>query len=156
MRYNIYMKTCTYCKIDLPLDSFAKKGNGKQSRCRRCQSILTKEHYRNNKQYYVDKAKSRNMAHRQAVLDFLADVLSSGCVDCGNADLRVLEFDHLGDKEHSISYMLSHHYSIQAIQQEISKCEIVCSNCHAIRTAERAGTWRHALVSPNATNVLKG
>jgi hypothetical protein len=27
---------------------------------------------------------------------------------------------------------------------EIAKCDIVCSNCHAIRTAHRGSTWRTA------------
>ena len=30
-------------------------------------------------------------------------------------------------------------WSLQKIQEEITKCEVVCANCHRIRTATRAG-----------------
>ncbi len=69
--------------------------------------------------------------------------LSKGCTDCGyNKDARALEFDHVKNsgKPHSgkqrtvASLMYS---SWERIMEEISECEVVCCNCHAIRTLER-------------------
>ena len=62
------------------------------------------------------------------------------CVDCGENDIRVLEFDHLGDKTKSISDIL--HGNMEKLQNEIKKCEVVCANCHKIRTYERIGSYR--------------
>ena len=58
------------------------------------------------------------------------------CKDCGiNYPSYVMHFDHLRDKEFNIgSYS---HKSINRLMLEISKCEIVCANCHAKRTHER-------------------
>ena len=54
------------------------------------------------------------------------------CVDCGESDLRVLEFDHVrGDKFKSIAQMYS--YCLQRIMTEIAKCDVRCANCHRIR-----------------------
>ena len=57
------------------------------------------------------------------------------CADCKqNFPPYVMEFDHLNpeDKLGDISHM--YHMSPARIQAEISKCDIVCSNCHQIRT----------------------
>jgi hypothetical protein len=61
----------------------------------------------------------------------------SGCVDCGEKNHIVLDFDHLHDKKYNISRMIHDGFSWKAIQKEISKCEIVCANCHRIRTHNR-------------------
>jgi len=58
------------------------------------------------------------------------------CVDCGNADPIVLDFDHVnGNKRKSVSSMRA--YSLKTILKEIQKCEVVCSNCHRKRTYAR-------------------
>ena len=61
----------------------------------------------------------------------------SGCADCGITNHIVLDFDHLRDKKHNISQMIHNDFSWKAIKKEIEKCEVVCSNCHRIRTHER-------------------
>lgn len=54
------------------------------------------------------------------------------CVDCGEDDLRCLDFDHLPEFEKicSISKMVNSGYKIETILKEIDKCQIRCSNCH--------------------------
>lgn len=53
------------------------------------------------------------------------------CVDCGEADPIVLEFDHVrGEKRDHISSLVSKSCSIEVIQEEIGKCEVRCANCH--------------------------
>ncbi|UYL87865.1 HNH endonuclease [Gordonia phage Malisha] len=68
--------------------------------------------------------------------------LSSGCVDCGWAvHPRALEFDHLpgSGKVQNIAHMVANTtYSLDDIKAEIAKCEVVCANCHRIRTYDRA------------------
>ena len=62
------------------------------------------------------------------------------CVDCGfeGKDYpEVLEFDHLKDKEFEISMFHYHTNSMIKVKKEIQKCELVCANCHRIRTVRR-------------------
>lgn len=64
---------------------------------------------------------------------------STPCADCGGRFHPVaMDFDHVaGDKTLGISEMVRGRYSWQRIEVEIAKCEIVCSNCHRVRTYER-------------------
>ena len=64
---------------------------------------------------------------------------SIGCIDCGyNKSPYALQFDHIGDdKKASVSNLIRSDYCWGTIKTEISKCEVVCANCHAVRTKER-------------------
>ena len=69
-------------------------------------------------------------------------LLSHPCVDCGEHDPDVLEFDHLGEKAQAVS-PLKMSASPGLILTEIQKCEVRCVNCHMRRTAAQFG-WRKA------------
>jgi hypothetical protein len=76
-----------------------------------------------------------------------AHKVAAGCVDCGfNAHPAALQYDHTtpGGKGRDVSLMVTSGASIQEIMAEIEKCEVVCANCHAIRTHARGypGTGR--------------
>jgi hypothetical protein len=49
----------------------------------------------------------------------------------------MLDFDHLKDKKYNISRMIHDGFSWAAIKKEIAKCEVVCANCHRVRTHNR-------------------
>ena len=66
------------------------------------------------------------------------------CVDCGESDPVVLEFDHLRDKSFATGAKLAQ-FAWQTILDEIKKCEVVCANCHRRRTAQRCGALRALL-----------
>jgi hypothetical protein len=62
------------------------------------------------------------------------------CIDCGFDGFNypeVLEFDHLRDKEFDVSMHTKYTSSLERIQKEMEKCELVCANCHRIRTVNR-------------------
>jgi len=64
--------------------------------------------------------------------------LESGCVDCGyNAHSEAMDLDHLPgfEKHKAVSSMMTKSWS--RIEEEIAKCDVVCSNCHRVRTANR-------------------
>lgn len=68
------------------------------------------------------------------------------CVDCGEADPVVLEFDHVrGTKRCNVSQMVSSYLSWATILKEIAKCDVRCANCHRRRTAIQFG-WYAAVV----------
>jgi hypothetical protein len=80
---------------------------------------------------YVKKAYRKKYKYIREIKQAL------GCVDCGNNDFRVLDFDHvISGKLYNISEM-PQRYGIDKIKEEIKKCEVVCANCHRIRTHNR-------------------
>lgn len=52
------------------------------------------------------------------------------CSICGESHPAIIDFHHLGKKERSISKMILNGNSIKSLQDEISKCQVLCSNCH--------------------------
>ena len=96
--------------------------------------------YRNKEDQYA-----RQQLHRDKNAAKLWELLKeSSCKDCGSKDPRVLEFDHLGDKSFNVSRAVSGSTrSWKLIQEEINKCDIVCANCHRIRTQERGNYKRN-------------
>lgn len=59
-----------------------------------------------------------------------------GCKLCGIKDHRVLDFDHLDRKTklYNVSCIMNWSYSIAFAKEEIRKCQILCANCHRIKT----------------------
>ncbi len=75
--------------------------------------------------------------HRVKVRGKLFEYLSTKkCIDCGETDPVVLDFDHVKPKNKfkQISTMLSGHWSWKSLSKEIEKCEIRCANCHRRKT----------------------
>ncbi len=81
----------------------------------------------------------RSQAKRFKVrMDFINEMKSGPCHDCGNSfPPECMDFDHRDDehKFRGISDMLS--YSLERLMAEVAKCDLVCANCHRIRTKSR-------------------
>ncbi len=77
---------------------------------------------------------------RKYVYDYLA---SHPCEKCKESRPVCLEFHHMWEKEFSLSK--SKDYSLKHIQNEISKCQVLCSNCHKIVTAKEQ--WRYSYLN---------
>ena len=141
-------RNCSGCgeERDSELDfNWKYKDRGiRHTRCKFCQSQVSKRHYKSNKQSYLDRVRTREALVVEDNQRRLAEYLSCHpCVDCGQADVRVLEFDHVrGQKSANITRMLNG-APWSAIEAEIAKCEVRCANCHRIKTLERGKWWRH-------------
>ena len=96
-------------------------------------------HYKKHKEQYKLKAKRRNRNQRKWAREFVHRIKSKlSCVDCGESDPIVLEFDHIcGEKIHNIADMVNQSYSIETIKNEIRKCQVRCANCHRKKTYQR-------------------
>ena len=142
------VKKCCMCgeekKANLENFAWHRKEKGTyQSYCRPCQRKYRRRHYLQNKQKYIDKAKKWDEKTRK---EFYLWLKTKSCQDCGNPDFRVLEFDHVrGSKKMPISQMIAR-FGKNVLQEEIKKCDIVCANCHRIRTAEREGYYKYLQV----------
>lgn len=98
-----------------------------------------KKWYEKNKNRHIQNVSLRKKQVIQRVRQFVAELKeSTPCTDCGiNYPSYVMDFDHLANKEYQISNMIHSGYDICSVQKEIDKCEIVCSNCHRVRTHNR-------------------
>lgn len=131
-------KVCTECKEIKTLDQYDLKLGKPRSNCKSCVSRYTKQHYISNKDYYLKKATVNRKRARIKLRAFLFEYYSTHpCVDCGESDPVVLEFDHIQEKYSNIARMANRSFSIGKINSEIAKCEVVCSNCHKRRTAKK-------------------
>ena len=104
----------------------------------------SRRHYAKHRDKVIAKAKVNSKVAKSRIRAYINNHLKANpCVDCGEADIIVLEFDHIGDDKHfSISDATRHGYSITKIKNEIAKCEVRCANCHRKKTYERGG-WTH-------------
>lgn len=117
----------------------------RDSLCRPCRSDYGAEHYRANRDLYIARASehSKRLA-RERTEYLIAYFEEHPCMDCGETDPVILEFDHVGKKTFSIGHALKS-YKWKRILDEIEQCEVVCANCHRKRTARRAGHLRLVL-----------
>ena len=127
------MRLCAKCGKE---GVFYNRPNGKEySYCPDCQNKYTREHYAENKQYYVDKAIARKKKLYEEVIIVNKNKL---CADCGQRfPIVCMDFDHArGVKKFNISSSY-YQFSMKKVQEEIAKCDVVCANCHRFRTAQR-------------------
>jgi hypothetical protein len=105
-----------------------------------------KNHTRYMREVWYPKNKSKHISYqtkiKKRIIDFVLDFKrKSFCVDCdfpGKEYPSVLDFDHIsGTKKFNVSEFKNHTNSYKLVREEIKKCEIVCANCHRIRTIRR-------------------
>lgn len=73
---------------------------------------------------------TKRRTNRQDKLDIIK--AAKGCKNCSETDFRCLDFHHINpkDKLFTISNAVTKGINWQDIELEISKCEILCCNCH--------------------------
>jgi len=61
------------------------------------------------------------------------------CTDCGHTfHPEAMEFDHVrGVKYKNISQLIVQRTSVKRLDEELLKCDLVCANCHRVRTYNR-------------------
>ena len=134
-------RRCCRCREEKLLSGFNKKGTTTyQSYCKPCQSEHYKEYYRKN----IDSEKARiikgKVHRRRASKKYVIHLKDKGvCTACGRRfHHAAMDFDHVEDnKKMSVSHMVNSGYTIKKVQLEIDKCELVCANCHRVRTYDR-------------------
>jgi len=139
---NMVRKACGRCQIEKSIDEFPYKNMSKGERhsiCKECTAQRSKDIYYTNREARINQVAEKRRSYRDDAREFVLSYLSTHpCVDCGESDPVVLDFDHIrGQKTRNVSQMIDGGVSLSTIQREIEKCEVRCANCHRIKTAER-------------------
>ncbi len=105
--------------------------------------------YARNKASVIARSARNGARRRKDIVRFLAEYLSSHpCIDCGESDIVVLDFDHItGIKTVNLAEVAGDGYSTKRIEEEIAKCVVRCANCHRRKTAKQRGWFRASYVS---------
>ena len=88
--------------------------------------------------------RSRTIVRRQAAANtkrirtwMMEYFTNHPCIDCGETDPVVLEFDHRDPttKVAAVSQMIPSN-SLAVVKQEVAKCDVRCANCHRRKNAK--------------------
>ena len=129
------MKTCYKCKENKEDTEFNKN----QSACRPCGREISRAYYKNNAERLKKQMREKNKINRDILRAEVKEIKNQPCADCGvSYPTYVMDFDHREgvEKLGLVSHMVSQ-CNRTAVYIEIEKCDVVCSNCHRIRTHER-------------------
>ena len=140
------MRKCSKCGLMLPVSDFQIRDREKgtyRNICSACRRAYNKSYYGEHAEKYKASRRQNQPRYRQERRERLFDYLrGKACVDCGEPDPILLEFDHVkGQKVSDIGTMISH-YSWSRILEELEKCEIRCANCHRRKTARDFKWWK--------------
>ena len=137
------VKECTSCHLTLPWDKFGRRSDqGVTRRRRHCLDCVSEQQRRrqhkspDKMQKARDHTKSKQHERRIALTEYK---VLAGCMDCGfSAHAAALDFDHRPGEEKFFMIMRDGLCrSWVAVWEEVAKCDVVCANCHRIRTWAR-------------------
>ena len=147
---SVASKRCPACcppGVALPASAFPRnraREDGLGSLCRGCKNAVDRRYWRRNANRLKPlRARQKQERRARAGGRVYAYLLRHPCVDCGEADPVVLEFDHVrGGKLANVSLLVADGFDWRAIAPEIEKCEVRCANCHRRREARLRQTFR--------------
>lgn len=100
------------------------------------QKEASRRWYLKNRETHMRRVMERSAALRKEVYDYKE---MNPCQDCGKKYPHpVMEFDHVrGEKVSNVGDILNRNHSRAQMWTEIDKCDLVCANCHRLRTHSR-------------------
>lgn len=134
------MKTCSACRREKNESEFSRKGVGWQSRCKECFTVYHRQYYLENRERYAAKNRRNKNRQRERLRKIIWLAKQRPCQDCGGVfHPWVMEFDHREGttKVLEVANLVSHGCTDERLRAEIEKCDVVCANCHRMRTYER-------------------
>ncbi len=136
------MKQCSGCREDKEESDFGRKRAGLQDKCKSCKKAYAQGHYKKNKEKYLARALERGPRRRKEYRERINQLKSAPCVDCKKSyPPYVMDFDHRRDKKLSeIGRAIANQWPWDEILAEIAKCDLVCANCHRIRTFSKVSS----------------
>ena len=113
--------------------------------CKACKRDYNKIWYVKNSERQELLAMANSERYKLQIRAIVRQAKDRPCADCGHRyPYYVMDFDHIGsnDKLDNIAAMAGRRHSVAGVLAEIAKCEVVCANCHSIRTFARLGNAR--------------
>jgi hypothetical protein len=139
-------RICSKCGKEKDIEEFPLRNRftqRRQSYCMDCRSEMGKDWYERNKDYQKANARKHSNEYRDAIREYLWNyLLNHPCESCGERDPVVLEFHHTGEKAMAIAEMVTRVTSIERLEEELKKTQVLCSNCHRRLTAKERGWFR--------------
>ncbi len=89
---------------------------------------------------YKEKQLARNKEKVLEAKALVTKLKDFPCMDCGQKFMEcAMDFDHRPDEKkiRAVSVMVLRGFPLERIIAEIAKCDLVCANCHRIRTWNR-------------------
>ena len=123
--------------------------------CRPCDKEYKRIWHQKNKHRRNPIMQNQKRARRQeSERKLYAYMKEHPCVDCGETDILVLEFDHKNPekKRTEIAILLKGGYSFKTIKKEIDKCDVRCANCHKRKTHRDNKSWRYKISEGVSSN----
>lgn len=121
-------KRCPKCGKTLCVSRFSKNSStkdGLQSWCKSCKAAKHQE----RKEHNCNRVYSR----KRKLADWLKVYKKQlTCERCGEDHHACIQFHHIdsSEKDIDVSRAISNGWSIARLEKEISKCEVLCANCH--------------------------
>ncbi len=117
------------------------------------QREAARRHYEQNREKMIARAREHTKRKRVELRAWVRDYLATHpCVDCGEADPLVLEFDHRdpASKIGNIGDIVGRSgWGLPRLQAEIDKCDVRCANCHRRRTCKNRH-WQLPAMTPSS------
>jgi hypothetical protein len=130
------VKRCGLCGEVKPLEAFHRRGGSRQTWCKPCRRRYDAEYHRRRRELRVAQARERRA---DQIEWFRALKENRPCAECGGVfHHAAMHWDHQPgfEKLSEVSSMV-HRTSRSRILAEIAKCELVCANCHAVRSFQQ-------------------
>lgn len=116
-----------------------------------------KRYYENHAHYVKHHTLLTKNKRQEKMLKVLHYLESHPCLDCGESDPIVLEFDHRDntDKVRAVAQLVTENCGWEKISAEIDKCDVRCANCHRRKTAISRGYMRAILLQKKTDKITK-
>lgn len=125
------MKICSRCKKEKELKFFNKnktKEDGYQTFCKSCQSEYQKVYYVLDRKGQLKRVRQRKIKLTTWFKEYKKTLK---CTRCPENHPACLDFHHpAGDKKFNTGQMARNGYSKKKVLEEVSKCVVLCANCH--------------------------
>lgn len=143
------------CHEDKPESAFALRSRATgelQSHCRACHAAYRRGHYLADRAAYIAREVARVDGYRKQNRALILEYLSTHpCVECGESDPIVLDFDHRDPSAKRLDVSrLANRKRWPQVLAETEKCDVRCASCHRRRTAQQFN-WRRARVMAPVT-----
>lgn len=126
-------RRCTLCGVEKLLSEFHRRREGHQWWCKACRRAYDAKYHARTRALRIRQMRER----KRRLAEWLYELKTSQpCIDCrGRFHHSAMTFDHLpGRAKRDDVSNLVHRGCSKLARDEISKCDVVCANCHAVRT----------------------